>query len=247
MPCKDFSDDDVVCICSQIALDENIIVQLPTPKRSIFRRPSDTEQQPVQRKSSIARKLSLVNGIPCDSSGKEQSPESPRLDRRNSEPTIYNQIKMKHEYNTQNIPGLRGRDIVAVAILVNRDGAPLRTYTEHQDIPEEEIEKAEQIFLSRVPVPNKNDKSQILNKVDQGKIKALHEVLDGLETSKKEKLFRKMERVLLKLHTCDLNTALSFLKNERYNAVKREIKSEMISFVTKDLKMTPVKLNEIQM
>lgn len=243
MPCKDFSPKDIVCICSEIARSDNIQVQ-DARKKSFFRRSSSELDVPsLERKSSIARKLSLVNGIPtCDASAKTRIPESPTIDKFTRKFSVDSNLDKLDKTNKrkETIPGLRGRDVVAVAILVNDKGLPIKTYTENQDIPGEEIEAANHIFMSRVPVQRnhpQSDKTNNNNSTSNANIQALANVLTNLDNNKQEKMMKKLDKTLAKLHTTDLTTALSFLKVDRYADVRREIKAELLLFVTKDLKM----------
>jgi len=240
MPSKEFSTDDIIRICSEIAKDENIIVQLPN-RKGFFRRSSDVEP-PSQRKSSIARKLSLVNGIPCENGNKEVNPESPGINRKIS---LGNKLSNRH-VNKENVPGLKGRNIVAVAILVDDHGVPTKTYTEHDDIPGEEIENAGQIFLSRIPIPFEKEKlRKCSSSSGTENTKALVAVLNDLDEPKRLKLMRKLEKSLSKLYTYDLNTAISFLKTDRYLEVRHEIQAELMLFVNSSLKMTHVRIDFI--
>ena len=250
MPCKDFTTDDIVSICSEIARSDNIVVQLPSKRINIFRRSSSNyETEPAPRKSSIARKLSLVNGIPCDG-GKILTPELPSIERRKlSVDSCLNRMKERpiQEKRNASVPGLRGRDIVAVAILVDSNGIPIRTYTEDQDIPSDEVESADHIFLSRIPMMNsRKQSSQVVAAESNENIKLLEHVLAELDENKRQKIMKRLDRILIKLHTTDLNTAVSFLKTDRFANVRKEIKQELLLFVTKELKMTTPPLVECQ-
>ena len=194
MPCKDFTTEDIICICSEIARSDNLLVQLPNKRASIFRRSTSANETEVPRKTSIiARKLSLVNGIPCE--GTNVTPESPRIEKRKFSMDA-SLSRLQKNKNTQsrykgNVPGLHGRDIVAVAILVDNNGTPIRTYTEHQDIPGDEIESAGHIFLSRIPVPGSAKKAIAPMLNNNENVKTLEEVLEELDENKRQKILKK--------------------------------------------------------
>ena len=58
-----------------------------------------------------------------------------------------------------------------------------------------------------------------------------------LDEEAKAKLVKKVEKLLVKLHTADLSTARSFLKQDKYSSVRKSIRSELIAFLSKDLKL----------
>ena len=65
----------------------------------------------------------------------------------------------------------------------------------------------------------------------------LADLLNDMSDKQSIKLMRRMERVLIKLHTTDVNTALSFLKVDRYKDVRSEAKNELLTFAVKELKV----------
>lgn len=238
MPCKDFTTEEIIEICCDIARRDNIrLQQLPGKTKNPFRRSASTVQtSPKPPRSAIARRLSLVNGIPAAANEKSDLKDKRRLSVDSS---LQSMKVQQRADKSLNVPGLRGRDIVAMAILVNSDGVPMRTYTEHQNIPSEEVDAADKIFIARVPVQNDSQSSDAdNNNIDKkGSHKLLAESLHDIDLKQTQKLTKRVDKILIRLHTTDLNTALSFLKVERYADVRNEIKTEMLAFASKELKL----------
>merc|ERR1712226_1490172 len=94
--------------------------------------------------------------------------------------------------------------------------------------------------MGRVPCPeDKPMSSPPTTPGNKQSIKSLADILsEDIEVEKANKLKKRMERVLIKLYTTDLETALSFLKVERYAKVHRDILRELLIFVEKDMKMS---------
>ena len=238
MPCRDFTCDDIVTICCDIIRRDNIRVkqpQLPAKKKSIFSRSSSSTSDV----SALARRLSVANGIPSVYEGVSGEPKE---NRKLSVDSSVQRMKMLNNKNSkslldpnQNVPGLHGRDIVTMAILVNDNGAPIRAYTEADAIPSEEVDAADRIFLARVPSV-KNDNSNIINEHGEETV-LLSEILSNMDQKQNTKLLKRLDKILMRLHTTDLNTALSFLKVERYADVRKELKEEILTFACKDLKL----------
>ena len=227
MPCRDFLPEDIITICCDIARRDNILAQQRTKKPSgIFQRlgssSNDEEAPKPPRTSKLARGLSFSNGIPY-------------IDNTMSEPESPSCRKVDSNANND-VPGLKGRDIVAMAILVNKDGSPIKTYTEAQHIPSDEVDAANNIFLSRVPMASPRQHIPENNNI--GDYKPLADFLEQMEPKHSIKLLKRLERILMKLHTTDVNTAISFLKVDRYRDVRQETKDELISFARKELKLT---------
>ena len=241
MPTKDFTLDEVVQLCCEISTADNILCQVNKQKKSIFKRSNSFEKpsQPIRKTSVIARRLSLVNGIPCMGSNFPGSIGTfEKLSQEVAELKTTNEPK-------KNVEGLDGRSVVALAILCDENGTPFRTYTEHQDIPEEEINSADKVFISRVPIKNYCAVQQITGE-DGDTLRSAASVLLDLDLEKREKLFKKLSRAITKLHTTDFKTASSFIKTDRYAEVKEDIKSEMLDFLTKEIKVLIVSSKNAQ-
>lgn len=242
MPCRDFSSDDIVAICCDIARRDNIRVkEIPEKTKSRFKRSTSSSSEAAQKqgKSSIARRISLMNGIPSVFPGK--SNQQKEADRRLSVDSSLSSMRDRQTVDSNdNIPGLRGRDIVAMAILVDQNGVPMKTYTEAEQIPCDEVDAADKIFLARVPVQNGNQSSDDKSNTseDERNNIPLADILEDIDLKQRQKLMKKLDRILIRLHTTDLNTALSFLKVERYADVRKEIKTEILAFAGKELKLS---------
>ena len=238
MPCRDFTADDIIAICCDIAKRDGIVVQQARKKSGFFRR-SSSSTSTTSDSSALGRRLSYQNGIPCaDNTGNGKNVQQRKYSMDQSSRKPRNPFE-------PNVAGLKGRDVVAMAILMNEDGNPIRTYTETQKIPSEEVDAANHILLSRVPVsaasanqtvPSEYNNNN--NNDNKGNGKPLADILDDLDAKQAAKLLKRLERILIKLHTTDLNTALCFLKIERYSDVRLEAKEEMLSFAVKELKLT---------
>lgn len=217
------------------------MVQIPTQKTSVFRRLSEDLTKLTVR-GSRSDLESDSNVIKRTLSRRKSDDPAKRVAEVVQDDKI---VKDVEKTNKENIPGLGGRDVVAIAILVDGEGAPMKTYTEHQDIPSDEYDAAKQVFISRVPCADpeenkrKNSTSPALS--ERLNIKPLADVLlDHIEVDQANKLKRRMCKVLIKLHTTDLETALSFLKVERYGKVRRDILNELVMFAERDLKMNVI-------
>jgi len=234
MPCRDFTAEDIVTICSDIAKRDNIRVQLNQKKSSGFFRRSSSTLSTSSETSALARRMSIQNGIPC------VDPNARSVSRKSSVEVSPTQRKAPRNPFEPKVAGLKGRDVVAMAILVNDEGLPIRTYTETQQIPSDEVDAADHIFLSRVPVSTARLSPELNNNNMNSKdnYTALADLLEDLDNKQSTKLLRRLERILIKLHTTDLNTALSFLKIERYEEVRREAKEELLTFAVKEMKVT---------
>jgi len=233
MPCRDFTPEDIVTICCDIARRDNIGVQVPNKKSG----------------GGFFRRISNANGNQNNSSSSnvdsEGSPRSAQLSCQYGIPsTDANDNTMaipQRNPVASNITGLKGRDVVAMAILVDDNGNPIRTYTETQKIPSNVVDSANKIFMSRVPVATacSNELLSVNKKSNSNsRYTPLADLLEDMPVKQSTKLLKRMERILIKLHTTDLNTALSFLKVERYKDVRSEAKNELLSFAIKELKVT---------
>jgi len=236
MPTREFTVNDVIKICADLAYKENIMVQIPTRKPSIFRRFSeDLTKLTVKAKSG--------NNSDSDQDSGENSPimySQGNVNTNRMEVVTDSKIvKDTEKPSNENIPGLRGRDVVAIAILVDNQGVPMKTYTEHEDIPSEEYDAANQVYISRVPFPESPSSRKNSRPTSNGlNVKTLYDFLsEDIDVEKANKLKRRMTKILVKLHTTDLQTAQSFLKLERFEKVRHEIRNELVHFVEKDLKM----------
>lgn len=254
MPSREFTVNEVITICSTIADREDIVVQVPTRKPSLFRRFSeDLTKLTLKSKPS-------TSGNNSDSDPEQTSPVVGN--RRSSTKAANNRMEMvtdskvvkdTEKPNKENIPGLGGRDVVAIAILVDNQGVPMKTYTEHEDIPSEEYDAANQVYISRVPF-REDEETKYARKSPRPSIsgsgantKKLSDVLaEDIDVDKANKLKKRMGKVLIKLHTTDLRTAQSFLKLERFDNVRREITRELVNFVQKDMKMNIITDHEEQ-
>ena len=241
MPYTGFTVNEIIKICCDIASIEGIMVQQPrVVKRSVLRRfNKDINNLSVK----VRRSCSLNSDV--DWTGNRSNSIRQCMHKSESSPSIAidtdDNTADKEEMAKKNIPGLRGRDVVAIAILVDKKGTPIKTYTEHEPIPSDEYEAATQVFMSRVPFPESDPKNKETTPTSDVNAKALVDVLtDEMDVVKANSLKKRMSHVLIKLHTTDLSTALSFLKLDRFAHVREEIKSELLTFVKKDLKMTSV-------
>ena len=235
MPCRDFTEEDIITICCNIAKTDGIVVQ-PLQKKSGFFRRSSSSTSTTSEHSALGRRLSCQNGIPFANNNAMNSQQQQRKFSMDQ-----SRLRQRNPYE-QSVAGLKGRDVVAMAILMNEDGNPIRTYTETQKIPSDEVDAADHILLSRVPVSNANANQMTQynnnNNNNDSNSKPLADILEDLDAKQSAKLLKRLERILVKLHTTDLNTALSFLKVDRYNDVRTEAKEEMLSFAMKELKVT---------
>lgn len=241
MPCRDFTADDIITICCDIAKRDGIVVQQPQKKSGFFRRSSSSTSTTQNNESSaLVRRMSCQNGIPsADNTDTVVNLQQRKFSKAEQQSSRKSPPRNPYE---QSVAGLKGRDVVAMAILMNEDGNPIRTYTETQKIPSEEVDAADHILLSRVPVSttspnhkypeNNNNNNNVVNG------KPLADLLEDLDAKQSAKLLKRLDRILIKLHTTDLNTALSFLKVERYRDVRHEAKEELLSFAVKELKVT---------
>lgn len=242
MPCRDFTADDIITICCDIAKRDGIVVQQAQKKTGFFRRSSSsTSTTQMTESSALVRRMSCQNGIPnADNPDTVVNLQQRKFSTAEQQKSRKSPPRNPYE---QSVAGLEGRDVVAMAILMDEDGNPIRTYTETQKIPSEEVDAADHILLSRVPVsttsPNhkypQNNNNNNNNMVNG---KPLADLLEDLDAKQQAKLLKRLDRILIKLHTTDLNTALSFLKVERYSAVRHEAKEELLSFAVKELKVT---------
>ena len=216
------------------------MVQVPRRKTSLFRRFSADLS-----KLTVKPTRSTGNMSDAESSSTEVSPilqnRRKSIDPPRKRMEVISDDKIIRDTDKTeppNIPGLRGRDVVAIAILVDDQGVPMKTYTEHQDIPSDEYDAAKQVYISRVPCADPVPKRRESTTSHRLNVKPLSTVLsEDLDTEKAKKLSKRMSKVLNKLHTTDLDTALALLKVERFLRVRKEIKEELLIFAEKDLKM----------
>ena len=220
MPGQEYSKDDVLVICTELAKQANVFIKAPSSRNNSI---------DIQGESS---------GDLCHSSGAQKKGKfhirKALSGKKNSKQKRKMLDSAKGEDKKQeNIPGLKERDIVAIAILVDEKGSPKKTYTELQRIPEDEIENSSNVFLSRVPVAGKEMEEPASS---SNNCIPVSSALNHIDNAKKDRLFKKMSKPLYKLHTGDRNTALSFLKTEMYENIITEIKVELIYFLEKDFK-----------
>ena len=247
MPSRELTVNDVLTICSTIADREDITVQTPTRKPSLFRRFSE-DLTKLTIKSKPGTSANNSDSDPDQTSPVVQSGRRRSSAKQSSRMEMVTDNKVVKDTtekpNKENIPGLGGRDVVAIAILVDNQGVPMKTYTEHEDIPSEEYDAANQVYISRVPFREDEDKKYAKKSprtsVSSGgsNVKRLSDILaEDIDVEKANKLKKRMRKVLIKLHTADLRTAQSFLKLDRFDSVRKEIKRELINFVEKDMKV----------
>ena len=212
---KGFSNEDIMEICVDVARSESIYVVVNNDEEA-------NKHIKSKKKSSISQKLKDIKG---------------GFTRKNSSKLLQNGQKGDSTQPPEAVPGLHGRDIVAVAILVGEDGAPIKSYTENDDIPSEEIEAAENVILTRVPVNAPQSKDDIVKENKDPNVKSVVDILNGeLDANDRKRLIKRMEKILIRLHTTDLSTARSFLQTDRYTNVRKSIKTDLLSFITKDMK-----------
>ncbi|XP_065660961.1 uncharacterized protein LOC100205991 isoform X4 [Hydra vulgaris] len=236
MPSEDFTPDEVVQLCCEISIADNLLCRVDKRKRSLFKRSSSVEKpnQPVRKTSHIAQNLSLVNGIPCMSS---LPGSTGALEKYSQEPPA---SKPTNGQKTD-VERLDGRNVVSLAILCDENGTPFRTYTENQNIPLEEFNSTNEIIVTRVPIKCDAESTTEDDNRDQGEdLKSAASLLLDLDTEQRLKLLKKLDGPLAKLHTTDFKTASSFLKTDRYTEAKQVIKTEMINFLIKESKVTIV-------
>lgn len=240
MACRDFTVNDVITLCSDIAENEGIMLQIPEKKKDKLWRTLSGDLSEIL--SSKTAKLNVTG-----TSGSKSACSSPVMPRGRTF-GFPNASKAKKQ-DTKTIPGLQGRDIMTITIVVNDSGAPVKTYTEDENIPIEEYDTAKNVFVSRVPMSykgpttssNNNLDLQTFDETEQLNVKLLsHFLQEDIDVEKAKKLKKRMSKVLIKLHTTDLSTAKAFLNAKRFANVRSEIKAELLTFVDKDLKMTRV-------
>ena len=220
MPGQEFSKDDVLVICIELAKQANVFIKAPSSRNNSI---------DIHGGSSADL---------CHSSGAQKKGKfyirKAFSGKKNSHPKRKIPDSTKGEDKKQeSVPGLNERDIVAIAILVDEKGTPKKTYTEVQSIPEDEIENSSNVFLSRVPVASKEMEEPASS---SNNCIPVSSALNHIDNAKKDRLFKKMSKHLYKLHTGDRNTALSFLKTAMYENIITEIKVELIYFLEKDFK-----------
>ena len=209
--------DEILSICREIVQTDKIFVQVRGANEITF-------QKNVAKPSRQDENRQRAQRYPI--------PYLLRIARGKDHP-------INHHNNNQyeDVPGLQGREIVAVAIIVDKKGSPLKTYTEHEDIPKEEIENAGHIYLSRVPIPKQTPN---LDNFDD--YQSLAQLFDELDGNKYIRLCQTMDSALSVLHTSDLRTAISFLKIERYKERREEVKKTLMEFVIRELRLCPVQI-----
>lgn len=212
-----FTYDEILSICREVAQTDKIFVQVRGANERTFEI-NVAEPSKHDENRQRAQKYSI--------------PYSVRIPRGKDRP-----INRHNNNQYENVPGLQGREIVAVAIIVDEKGSPLKTYTEHEDIPKGEIENAGHIYLSRVPIPKQ---TQTLNNFDD--YQSLAQLLDKLDGNKYIRLCQTMDDALSVLHTSDLRTAISFLKTERYKDRREEVKKALMEFVVRELRLYPAQI-----
>jgi len=128
--------------------------------------------------------------------------------------------------NTEAIAGLHNRDIASVSININ-GGAPA---TEEEA---GEGSESSGVIQFRVPVKEEADDGKV--HIDTQPLVDM--LTNELDDETKGKLVKKVEKLLIKLHTTDISTARSFIKQEKYSNVRKSVRSELLTFLGKDMKL----------